>query len=402
MKEKGAVGWAVLAAALYAVSTPVSKLLLREVAPAMLAALLYLGAGIGMLGLGMARGRRGSMRRGRRLDRRDLPYTAGMVVLDIAAPLCLMAGLTRTTSANASLLNNFEIVSTALIALLIFKERIGPRLWLAIGLITGACMLLSFEDGSSLQFSSGSLFVLLACICWGLENNCTRMISQCDPLEIVVIKGFGSGIGSLGIALAMGQQIPAPRSLLAALLLGFVAYGLSIFFYVYAQRTLGAAKTSAYYAVSPFLGAALSLAVFRTPPAPPVLGVSGRHGSGRLPGIGLKGLQGIARGATAERREDGEGNPPAPVGRATARAVLRSKMASASLPSGRGVFARRSRRPLGGLQARQFAERIRSCGCRPHAACIRRSPFSLRSNVAPRVEPHSPCCSSPRCIPFLY
>lgn len=179
-----------------------------------------------------------------------------------------MAGLTRTTSANASLLNNFEIVSTALIALLIFKERIGPRLWLAIGLITGACMLLSFEDGSSLQFSSGSLFVLLACICWGLENNCTRMISQCDPLEIVVIKGFGSGIGSLGIALAMGQQIPAPRSLLAALLLGFVAYGLSIFFYVYAQRTLGAAKTSAYYAVSPFLGAALSLAVFRTPPAP--------------------------------------------------------------------------------------------------------------------------------------
>ena len=268
MKEKGAVGWAVLAAALYAVSTPVSKLLLREVAPAMLAALLYLGAGIGMLGMGMARGRRGSMRRGRRLDRRDLPYTAGMVVLDIAAPLCLMAGLTRTTSANASLLNNFEIVSTALIALLIFKERIGPRLWLAIGLITGACMLLSFEDGSSLQFSSGSLFVLLACICWGLENNCTRMISQCDPLEIVVIKGFGSGIGSLGIALAMGQQIPAPRSLLAALLLGFVAYGLSIFFYVYAQRTLGAAKTSAYYAVSPFLGTALSLAIFRTLPPP--------------------------------------------------------------------------------------------------------------------------------------
>ena len=445
MKEKGAVGWAVLAAALYAVSTPVSKLLLREVAPAMLAALLYLGAGIGMLGLGMARGRRGSMRRGRRLDRRDLPYTAGMVVLDIAAPLCLMVGLTRTTSANASLLNNFEIVSTALIALLIFKERIGPRLWLAIGLITGACMLLSFEDGSSLQFSSGSLFVLLACICWGLENNCTRMISQCDPLEIVVIKGFGSGIGSLGIALAMGQQIPAPRSLLAALLLGFVAYGLSIFFYVYAQRTLGAAKTSAYYAVSPFLGTALSLAIFRTLP-PPCSGclwpawlwaptwhrservagdcpwghsraARGWGGqSARPSGAGdctsgfaqqngkreLAKRQGIARGATAERREDGEGNPPAPVGRATARAVLRSKMASASLPSGRGVFARRSRRPLGGLQARQFAERTRSCGCRPHAACIRRSPFLLRSNVAPRVEPHSPCCSSPRCIPFLY
>lgn len=262
------VPWAILAAALYAVSTPASKLLLEDIPPTMMAALLYLGAGIGMLLLGLVRKGLGKGRAEQALTRKDLPYAVGMIVLDIAAPICLMAGLTTTSPANASLLNNFEIVATSLIALLIFKEAIGRRLWLAIGLITLSSLILSFEDASSLRFSSGSLFVLLACICWGFENNCTRMMSQSDPLKIVVLKGFGSGLGSLGIALVAGEQIPALRLILVTLLLGFAAYGLSIFFYVYAQRKLGAAKTSAYYAVAPFIGTALSLLIFREPPAP--------------------------------------------------------------------------------------------------------------------------------------
>lgn len=270
MSEKRdlSVLWAILAAALYAVSAPVSKLLLRDVAPTMMAALLYLGAGAGMLLLGIGRNRLGLGRSEQKLTRKDLPYTVGMILLDIAAPICLMVGLTSTTSANASLLNNFEIVATSLIALLIFKEAISKRLWLAIALITLSSVILSFEDASSLQFSLGSLFVLLACVCWGFENNCTRMMSQSDPLEIVVLKGFGSGLGSLVIALAVGERFPAACFVLMALLLGFVAYGLSIFFYVYAQRTLGAAKTSAYYAIAPFIGVVLSLLIFREWPAP--------------------------------------------------------------------------------------------------------------------------------------
>lgn len=250
--------WALLAAALYAISTPVSKLLLQDVAPTMMAGLLYLGAGIGMFGLGMVRRRVKSLPHENHLTRRDLPYTVGMVLLDIAAPICLMVGLTRTTSANASLLNNFEIVATALIALMVFREKISRRLWLAIGLITLSSMILSFEDAASLDFSFGSLFVLAACVCWGFENNCTRMMSASDPLEIVVIKGFGSGLGSLVLALAVGEPLPPLRVLPVVLVLGFVAYGLSIFFYVYAQRRLGAAKTSAYYAVAPFIGVLLS------------------------------------------------------------------------------------------------------------------------------------------------
>lgn len=258
-----AIAWAVLAAALYALNSPFSKLLLLQVTPTVMAGLLYLGAGIGMLILGLARKMARTENREKRLTRSDLPYTAGMIVLDIAAPVFLMVGLANTSSANASLLNNFEIVATALIALLVFKEAVTKRLWLAIALITLSSIILSFEDASSLQFSAGSLFVLLACVCWGLENNCTRMLSQSDPLEIVVIKGFGSGLGSLAIARAIGEPLPALPYIPLVLLLGFVAYGLSIFFYVYAQRRLGAARTSAYYAVAPFIGVALSLLIFR-------------------------------------------------------------------------------------------------------------------------------------------
>lgn len=258
--------WAILAAALYALNAPLSKLLLRAVAPTMMAALLYLGAGAGMLLTGLLRKAAGKGAIEHRLTRKDLPYAVGMIVLDIAAPIFLMLGLARTSSANVALLNNFEIVATSLIALLLFREAISRRLWTAIGLITLSSIVLSVEDTSSFQFSVGSLFVLAACVCWGFENNCTRMMSESDPLEIVVLKGFGSGLGSLAIAFAIGEPFPGPQWVPAVLLLGFVAYGLSIFCYVYAQRSLGAAKTSAFYAIAPFIGAALSLIIFQELP----------------------------------------------------------------------------------------------------------------------------------------
>ena len=201
-----------------------------------------------------------------KLTKKELPYVLGMVVLDIAAPIFLMIGLKMTSAANVSLLNNFEIVATTLIALLIFKEPIGRRLWGAILLIVISSIILSVEDISSFSFSLGSVFVLLACTCWGLENNCTRKLSVKDPLQVVIIKGFGSGTGSLIIALISKERVNNISYIIAALILGFVAYGLSIFFYIYAQRDLGAAKTSAYYAVSPFIGVGLSLIIFREIP----------------------------------------------------------------------------------------------------------------------------------------
>lgn len=268
VKGKRAAFSAVLAAALYAVNSPLSKLMLEKIPAAMMAALLYLGAGTGLFAAGIIQKKMGKGQKELPLTKKELPYTAGMVILDIAAPIFLMLGLTRTAAANASLLNNFEIVTTSLIALRFFKETISKRLWTAIGLITLASILLSIEDGGSLSFSPGSLFVILACICWGFENNCTRMLSSKNPLQIVVIKGFGSGSGSLIIALAAKETVSHPGYLFLALILGFVTYGLSIFFYIYAQRDLGAAKTSAYYGIAPFIGTALSLAVFRELPSP--------------------------------------------------------------------------------------------------------------------------------------
>ena len=262
LRQKKAVGLALLAALLYAIHSPLSKLLLADVSPTMMASFLYLGAGVGLFGVGLVRRLSGRKTKEQPITAKELPYTVAMILLDIAAPVFLMIGLTKTTAANASLLNNFEIVATSVIAWVVFREVISLRLWLAIALVTLSSAILSFEDVSSFSFSYGSLFVLLACVCWGFENNCTRKLSSKDPLEIVVIKGFGSGIGALGLAFAVGEQLPSPGYILCALALGCVAYGLSIYCYIYAQRDLGAAKTSTYYAVAPFVGAALSFLLF--------------------------------------------------------------------------------------------------------------------------------------------
>ncbi len=257
------VGLAILAAALYGISAPVSKLLLAELSPTLMAALLYLGAGTGMLAVNLINHLFKRERLEAKMTKKELPFIIGMVVLDIIAPIFLMTGLLLTTSSNASLLNNFEIVATSMIALFIFKESIGKRMWVAIGLITLSSIILSVQDFSSFSFSIGSVFVLLACISWGFENNCTRMLSMKDPLQIVVIKGFGSGVGALIIALFLKETNGPILYMLIALLLGFVAYGLSIYFYIRAQRELGAARTSAYYAAAPFIGVVVSWIVLR-------------------------------------------------------------------------------------------------------------------------------------------
>jgi len=250
---------ALAAAALYAVNVPLSKLLLERVDTTMMASLLYLGAGIGMFALGMFRKVSGKADNRERLTKRELPYTIAMVVLDIAAPILLMLGIANTNSANVSLLNNFEIVATTLIALIVFKEFVSFRLWSAILLVVAASAILTFEGTEGFTFNTGSLFVLGASVCWGFENNCTRKISNKSSEEIVIIKGIGSGLGSLAIAFAVGERLPDANWLILTLILGFVSYGLSINFYIMAQNVLGAAKTSAYYSIAPFLGVLFSM-----------------------------------------------------------------------------------------------------------------------------------------------
>lgn len=186
-----------------------------------------------------------------------------MIVLDIAAPILMMFGLSAVSSSNASLLNNLEIVATSIVALLVFKEVISKRLWLAILLIALASILLTVGDFSAFTLSFGSFYVLAATICWGVENNLTKKISTKNTSQIVMVKGICCGIGSGIVALIKGEIFPQLSYFALALLLGFVAFGLSIFLYVRAQKELGAAQTSAFYALAPFVGALLSFLFLR-------------------------------------------------------------------------------------------------------------------------------------------
>lgn len=261
-KKNIATIFAILAAALYAINIPLSKVLLQYVEPVFMASFLYFGAGIG-IGIMFLISRKKEVQKDNHISRNELPFVLGMIILDIVAPICLMFGLRYATSSNASLLNNFEIVATSIIALVLFKEVISKKLWIAISFITLSSVILSFQDISSLQFSFGSLFVLGACVCWGLENNCTRMLANKSTFQIVILKGIFSGLGSCIVALILGESIPQLRYIVATLILGFVAYGLSIFLYIKAQKDLGAAKTSAYYAIAPFLGVLFSVVLLR-------------------------------------------------------------------------------------------------------------------------------------------
>jgi len=256
-----AIVYAVLAALFYAINVPCSKVLLNDVAPTFMAGFLYIGAGLGVGVMYLFHFTKEPVEK--RLKKEDTIYTVAMVLLDIAAPILLMIGIKMGSAANASLLGNFEIVATTLIAFVVFKEAISMRLGVAIVFVTLASMILSFSGTNSFDFSIGSLLVLGATVCWGIENNCTRKISDKSTYQIVVIKGICSGLGSVFIAMVIGETVPSLHKILLIMVLGYVAYGLSIFSYVRAQQILGAAKTSTYYAIAPFIGVLLSVILLK-------------------------------------------------------------------------------------------------------------------------------------------
>ena len=257
---------ALLASVLFASSVPFSKLLLHEIEPVMLAALLYLGSGTGLL-LIKKIARQTAFKGEADLGKSDIPWLMGAILFGgLAAPVVLMFGLKATPAATASLLLNFEGVATSLIAVIMFKEAIDKRIWIAITAITLATVILTWDLRSALGFSIGALGVIAACIFWGLDNNLTRHISSKDPVTITILKGLVAGSFSLCIAVALKNHLPGMSHIFLAALLGFVAYGLSIVLFISSMRNLGAARTCAYFGTSPFIGAILSFVVFRELP----------------------------------------------------------------------------------------------------------------------------------------
>lgn len=260
---------ALLAAGLFGVSAPLSKLLLGAIDPIPLAALLYLGAGFGLAAYAIwERVVRNAARSEAGLNREDLPWLAGAILAGgVAAPILLLYGLRAVPAATASLLLNFEVVATAVIAAWAFREFVGQRTWVAVTAVTAGSILLTLEPSTGWGVSTGAVLVVAACVMWGLDNNLTRRISLKDPKRIVAIKGLVAGWFSLALALALGKPFPGAGHIVLGLLLGSVSYGISIALFVGALRHLGAARTGALFGTAPFIGAAVSLMVFRNLPA---------------------------------------------------------------------------------------------------------------------------------------
>jgi drug/metabolite transporter (DMT)-like permease len=256
---------ALLAALFFGASAPLSKLLLGDVPPVLMAAFLYLGSGTGISLVKLSQRLRQDQREAG-IKPPDIKWLASAIVSGgILAPIVLMISLQSTAASTASLLLNFEGVATTLIALFFFRESISRRALAAIFVITVASVFLStnFEGGFGL--SLGALGVLLACVLWGADNNFTRNISAKDPLTIVAWKGLVAGTFSLVLGLFLGQQLPPWVTLLGILLLGFISYGFSTMLFIYAMRGLGAARTSALYGTAPLAGVLLSFIIFRDP-----------------------------------------------------------------------------------------------------------------------------------------
>ena len=266
-ESRRGIGLALTSAFLFGASAPLAKLLLEGTSPQLLAGLLYWGSGVG---LGLLWVRRRSLVEGARetqLARRDLPWlTAAIGFGGVLGPLLLMIGLARTPASGASLLLNLEGVFTALLAWFVFRENFDRRIALGMLAIIAAGGLLSWEGRLSWGGLMGPLAEAGACLCWGIDNNLTQKVSAGDPVQITMLKGLIAGSVNTAIALFLGARWPAAPHIIAALVVGFLSYGVSLVFFVLALRRLGTARTGAYFSTAPFVGALLSLAVFRERP----------------------------------------------------------------------------------------------------------------------------------------
>jgi drug/metabolite transporter (DMT)-like permease len=249
---------AILSALFFSLNVPVSKFLLQTISPYWLASLLYFGAGFGMLLFRLF----GKRKVDSKIEiRHQIKWFALMIFLDILAPILFLIGVNTTDGVVVGLLSNTELIFTLVVALIVFKEKLNPRLWFSLSLIFMGVFLSNIPDGS-FQFQIGQLWILFAMALWGLENNVSRKLSLGNPLNVVMIKGLATGIGTMIISVVLLETIPSTFDMLIALLAGFVIYGGSLIFYVFSQRTLGAARVQMIQSFAPLAGGLLAFLFF--------------------------------------------------------------------------------------------------------------------------------------------
>ncbi len=250
----------ILSASLFGVSVPFAKVLVGDISPLVLAGLLYLGAFAGLSFYAMARRMIVPDKKTVPLVRKDVPWLAGAILSGgILGPISLMMGLTLVSGFSASLLLNLEGLATVLIAVIIFRENAGKRLWIALACMTIAGIFLAWNPTQSAFTIAGPLLIVFAMVCWGIDNNLTRNISEKDPIQITQIKGLVAGATSISIALLLGIRISLDLSLIFALILGSFSYGISLVFFVKALKGLGSSRAGTFFSFAPFIGAVTSL-----------------------------------------------------------------------------------------------------------------------------------------------
>jgi drug/metabolite transporter (DMT)-like permease len=255
--RRAAIVYALISAALFGASTPFAKVLVGDVAPLMLAGLLYLGSGVGLAAAVLLRG---TYRAG--LQRGDWIWLAAAIFFGgVAGPALLMYGLVRIDGSAASLLLNLEAVFTAVLAWTMFRENVDRRILLGMLAIVAGGVVLSWHGAPGGGGAAGALLVAAACVCWAIDNNLTRRVSAGDATVIAALKGLAAGAVNLALALAQGASLPPLLLTASASVLGLLGYGVSLVLFILALRDLGAARTGAYFSVAPFFGAALALAL---------------------------------------------------------------------------------------------------------------------------------------------
>ena len=258
---KGVI-YALMAAVLFGLSTPLAKSVSPHVEPVLLAGLLYLGSGIGLGVYSLLRlARKQSASREASLSRTDAPWLAGAILTGgVVGPVLLLWGLAQTSAASASLLLNLEGVLTALLAWFVFKENFDARIAWGMALIATGGICLSWMGRPVVGVPWGSLAIVGACFAWAVDNNLTRKVSAGDPVQIALLKGLVAGGVNTVLGLWLGAKLPNFSVLLAVGLIGFFGYGLSLTLFVLALRHIGTARTGAYFSIAPFVGAAVAVA----------------------------------------------------------------------------------------------------------------------------------------------
>ena len=253
---------ALLAAVLFGGATPFASRLVGDASPQVLAGLLYLGSGV-VLGCSLIVQ---PARREAPLTRRELPSLAGAIAFGgFVAPLLLLVGLRTTPAATTSLLLNLEVVFTAVLAWVVFHEGFDRRVGIGLGLILIGGVVASWSAAGGFGVTAGAVAVVGACACWAIDNNLTQRVSAKDPRQIAAAKGIVAGGANLAIGLSIGGSLPHAGSMVSAIGIGVVGYGISLMLFVTALRSLGSARTGAYFAVAPFVGVIVAVVVFGEP-----------------------------------------------------------------------------------------------------------------------------------------